>query len=143
MGIPLIQVLWDLPQMSELDAEPAFLQAPSDDPISTMLLAYRTSEHKFAVLAFDWEDSFLVQMQSPPQDVSEATKWGLKPRSFHRVDGQDARPCGIVITFPHYTFEIHANGPQVLGTSIEAKNSLDALLKVLSENRERWRLGGS
>ena len=124
--------------MSELDAEPAFLHAPSDDPGSTSLLAYRTQNGMFAVLAFDWEDEFHWQAQMPPKELGDWANYGLKPRAFHRVDNPDAGPNGIIITFPHYTYEINAHGPEVLEQGLEAASSLDAILITVAKNRRRF-----
>jgi hypothetical protein len=138
MGIPFVQLLWDLPAMSEFDAEPAFLHAPSDDPVSTTLLAYRTADDKFAVLAFWWEDDFHWRAQMPPEELQHLEKYGLKPRAFHRIDNPDPGPRGFVATFPHYTYEIGANGPDVLEVGIPAASSLDAVLSMVAKHPDRF-----
>jgi hypothetical protein len=138
MGTPFVQLLWDVPAMSEYDADPAFLHAPGDEPLSTMLLAYRTADDRFAVLAFLWEDDFHWRAQMPPRQLEDLKKYGLKPNAFHRVDNPDPGPRGIVITFGHSTFEIGAHGPEVLEQGIEAASSLDAIFVTVLKHPDRF-----
>ena len=74
----------------------------------------------------------------PSQQLEDLKKYGLKPHAFHRVDNPDPGPSGIVITFPHSTFEIRAHGPEVLEQGTEAASSLDAILVTVGKHQDRF-----
>lgn len=142
MDFPLIECWSEPPPMHSSYPNPAFLEFFGDNPVSSLLLAYRTIDERYAVVAFDWEDGFSVKIKSPPSTYDELRPFGLQDRAFHLVNYHAGEPQTCIITFPNCSFEIESDGGggQVLEGGITASSSVAAILKA--NDRNHWDFSG-